>query len=779
MLRIGNLLQRRVPERDFFMPDTNKSSLTQNADFQAVLDSLLAAYRPILEHELSLSASAATLVKEAQAHPPTCDDEIELAVSLFERFFTKDVAFRLLPDEGRQVFGKPDQWDWCYRRILCCLIFGWLVCRGPRTFRGFAYYLYQYWRCVRQALGQPVSVPPTVEEKRDFNTLVKILASAYAPSLKEQIKDIEYPIDIPREIESGEIDCKVDDNAASSVFARLCTPESATALFGSDAFNQAGAAVSISRSCCCYCVAALEFGCCLGKARTLIQALECLEGFFLSLRRCFEPLTAIIDTPPACSSITSVAACGDLSGIEIDGTAAGAAFTSYTLTYSVGGPAINDAVVYPDCSRPPLHPSSTTQVSGGILGYLDIGLLPPLTTSVTVYLDVYGSGGLHLQVNAIFQLENNAYEISAVATVPTTTNQDPFNGSPSIIKMVQNVSNPAFEQSIGGSVSVTGSAYAAGCGNLMTQYQLSAFGPVPGAIPLPNPVPSPTALGGSPLIAPVIYDNTPAHPWSSGCPATTNIIMNGDLVASWSTAESCWSPIPPHTHPVPKISSTEKWASIASGRYRIFLEVDQAPIVLPHSPVVPAGEDQVAVWIDNYPVVGALTQIGNVVGCGDLHLKDYVGTTASVLGIAWDYPIDVTAARQLPNDNFGSYSLSYQKNGGSMQPFLASDYTPNGTAAGTPPTVRVPNLWQAVPPTIPQAALLASWDIVTALDGGAPPDPNNPCVAANPWQLPRGCRCAYVIELVVGDTTWVGDGGDNHSTGPILFAINIINDIGT
>ncbi len=762
------------------MQAANNPDLTQSADFQAVLNSLLAAYRPILERELSLSESAANLVKESQAHPPTCDDEIELAQSLFERFFTKDVALSLLPDEGRQVLGNPDQWEWCYRRILCCLIFGWLVCRGPRTFRGFAYYLYQYWRCVRQALGQPVSIPPTVEEQRDFSTLVKILASAYAPSIKDQVKDLEYPIDIPQEIASGQIDCSVDNDAASSVFQRLCAPDAAAALFGSKVSEQIGQG-PIWRNCCCYCVAALEFGCCLGRSKTLIEAFRCLKEFFLQLQRCFEPLIAIIDTPPACSTLTFVAACSNLAGIEIDGTAAGAAFTYYTLTYSLGGPAINYAVVYPNCSRPPVNPSSAIPVNCGVLGYLDIDLLPPATTEVTVYLDVYGSGGLHLQVSGLFQLEINAIQITAVATVAASVGQDPFNPSPFPIKMVQNVSHPGLEQSVGGSISVTGSAYAAGCGNLMTQYQLAEFGPALGAIPLPVPIPSPTALGGTPLIAPVIYDGTSTHPWQSGCFLgwpTPNTILNGDLVASWST-ESCWSPIPPHTYTVPKISSNEKWASGASGRYVLFLEVDEAPIVLPHSPVVPAGEDQIVVWIDNYPVTGALTQIGNVVGCGDLHLKDYVGTTAPVFGIAWDYPIDVTAAQQIPNDNFGSYALSYQKNGGSMRSFLASDYTPNGATAGTPPTVRVPNLWQATAPTIAQAALLASWDIVTALDGGAPPDPNNPCVATNPWQLPRGCRCAYVIELVASDTTWVGDGGDNHSTGPILFAINVINDIGS
>ncbi len=764
------------------MSDSNDPILEQNPDFQAVLNAFLAAYRPILDKEVSLAASAATLIKESQAHPPTCDDEIELAVSLFEHFYTKDVAVLVLPDEGRQVLGNPDQWDWCYRRILCCLIFGWLVCRGPRTFRGFAYYLYQYWRCVRQALGEPVSVPPTIDEQRDFSTLVKILAVAYAPSIKDQVKDLEYPIDIPKEIIAGKIDCDVDSNAAASVFQRLCTPEASRALFGKS-FEKIGTAPLV-RNCCCYCVAALEFGCCLGRAKTLVQALRCLKEFFLQLRHCFQPLIAIIDTPPACSSLTFVAACNDLAGIEIDGSAAGAGFSHYSLSYSVGGPIINDAVVYPDCTRPPANPSSATPVNSGILGYLDVGLLPPATTTVTVYLDVFGSGGLHLQVNAVFNLAINAIEITAVATVDAIVGQDPFNASPSVIKMVKNSSHSGLERSVGGSISVTGSAYTFGCGNQMTQYQLAAFGPASGAIPLPAPAPSPTALGGNPLISPVVYDNTPAHPWSSGCflsPPTPNTILNGDLVASWST-EACFFPLPPYSHNVPKISTTQKWPSVpanAGGRYVVFLEVDQAPITPPHLPVVPAGEDQIVVWIDNYQPVGLITQIGNVIGCGDLHLKDYVGTTAQVFGIAWDFPIDVTAAQQIPNDNFGSYALSYQKNGGTMQPFLTSDYTPNGTPAGTPPTVRVPNLWQAAAPTPAQAALLASWDIVTALDGGAPADPNNPCVATNPWQLPRGCRCAYVIELVAGDTTWVNDGGNNNSTGPILFAVNVINDIGT
>jgi len=753
----------------------SKHEEIHNEDFQFVLKQLLAAYQPILEEELRRVRAPEELKKEAEAGPPSCEDEMALANRIFGKFFTEEVAVRLLPEEGRKEFGPIEQWRWCFGHIHCCLVFGWLVCRGPRTFRGFGYYLYQYWRCVREALGQPVSDPPTIDQKRDFGTLVRILANAYAPSIQSQAKDLEYPVDIPKEIESGQINCNVDDNAANAVFERLLTAESAPALFGSAAVAQYGSD-PISRSCRCYCVSAMEFGCCLARANTLIEALECLLQFFARNRRCFEPIIAELDTPPVCSTVTSVIACG-LAGIEISGTAAGAAFTSYTLTYSVGGsPAMNTAVVYPDCSRPPVNPSASTPVTAGILGYLDISLLPPATIQVTVYLDVYGSGGLHLQVSAVFQLEINAIAITAVATVGTTSGQDPFNPSPSSIKMVQNVFQPTLEQSIGGSVSVTGSAYASGCGNLMTQYQLALFGPATGAIPLPIPAPNPTALGGTPLIAPVIYDGTSAHPWSSVCflSSTPNWILNGDLVASW-TVENCAFPPPLHT--VPTISTNHKWPSGSSGRFVLFLEVDEGPIVAPHTPVVPAGEDWVAVWIDNWIPVAAITQIGNVVGCGDLHLKDFVGTTCPVIGIAWDYPIDVTATQKIPNDNFGSYALTYQQNGGSPQSFLPSDYSPNGSPRGTPPTVRVPNLWQASAPTLAQASILASWDIVTALDGGTAPDPTKPCLAAKPWQLPRGCRCAYVIALSASDTTWVGDGGNHNTVGPIMFAINVINDI--
>ena len=177
------------------------------------------------------------------------------------------------------------------------------------------------------------------------------------------------------------------------------------------------------------------------------------------------------------------------------------AFTSYTLRYSLGGPIINGAVVYPDCTTPPLNPSSSTPVTSGVLGYLDTYLLPLGTTQATVYLDVFGSGGLHVERNAVFQFDIVYSEITKVAEVPTFTQQDPFNPLPSSIKMVQNLlpGFAGFERSVGGSISVIGSAYADGCGNIIAQYQLAQFA-APGAVPLPTITPSPTTLGGTSLL---------------------------------------------------------------------------------------------------------------------------------------------------------------------------------------------------------------------------------------------------------------------------------------
>jgi hypothetical protein len=122
------------------------------------------------------------LKKEAVSRPPDCEDEFALADRLFDRFVTDEVALRALPVEARPQL-QQGNWRWCLLHIRCCIVFGWLVCRGPRTFRAFVYYLHRYWRCVRQAVDDPISDPSTHEQQRDFAILVEALASAFKPYL--------------------------------------------------------------------------------------------------------------------------------------------------------------------------------------------------------------------------------------------------------------------------------------------------------------------------------------------------------------------------------------------------------------------------------------------------------------------------------------------------------------------------------------------------------------------------------------------------------------------
>ena len=106
-------------------------------DFQFVLKELLATYKPLLKEDLDLAGAPKKLEQEARDNPPDCAKEFAAANELFGKFLTEEVAIRLLPEDGRRLLGPIEQWRWCFSHLRCCIIFGWLVCRGPRTFRGF------------------------------------------------------------------------------------------------------------------------------------------------------------------------------------------------------------------------------------------------------------------------------------------------------------------------------------------------------------------------------------------------------------------------------------------------------------------------------------------------------------------------------------------------------------------------------------------------------------------------------------------------------------------
>jgi len=740
-------------------PDESSAPELNNPEFQTVLKALLAAYQPILEKQLSLAKNPEELEKEARKRPPNCADEFAEANALFGKFLTDEVALRLIPEQGRKDLGPVESWRWCLLHIRCCIVFGWLVCRGPRTFRAWAYYVYQYWLCVRQVLGTPIANPPTEEQRNDFRVLIEALAKAYKPYLTDQLASVEFPSGIPDEVLAGKINCLEGQADTCAIFERLLTTEAAQALLGKEAFGAHRQEASFW-FCRCWCLCSICFGCCLARARSFFDVLWCLVYYIRCLADCFRPLICQITSPAAnaCAEATFVSSCSPLVGISIAGTAAGFSFHHYTLSYSWGGgPTDTDAVVYPNCSRPPASPSSNVPVLGGTLGYLDVTMLPAGVTQFTVFLDVLDSGGGRVECTQTFEIKTASIEITAAAKVNDLVAEDPFNPG-SFTKLIKDTNNPSIavpERSIGGAFSVDGSAYTVGCDRIMTQFVLTRFAVSPLA-----PVPTFTsASGGSPLIAPVVYADSPAHPWQSGCfpSITTNVIENGDLVAFWSSDNCTFLGIP---YTVPKVKGVPFWDSNPlNGRFVVLLEVRDH--LLPAGPFPPgdlAGVDQVVVWIDNQSPIADIESIGGVSGCGDLHLKDYLGTTADVLGVAWDPPIDPAAPQLQPNDNFGSYVLSFQKNGDPL-------------ASGTIITSnnRVPNIWPG--PLGGAFGTLANWDIVTALDGGTGVlPPHSP-------KIPRGQRCAYVVSLTVNDTTHVGDSGSNHVAGPFLYAIEVINDI--
>jgi hypothetical protein len=733
-------------------------------DFQVGLKALVAAYQGMLEQDLKRAHDTEALSKEVLDHVASCEEEVATASRIFESFATEDVVLRVLPPEARRLLGPVEEWRWCLLHIRCCLIFGWLICRRPRNFRAFIYYLYRYWLCVRQVIGKPVANPPTDEEHKDFQTLVTLAARAYKPYLTDQMSAVEFPYGIPDDVLNGSIDCFDGEGTSGAMIERLLTVEAAQALLGREAFERE----SKSRFfgfCRCWCLCAIRLGCCLAGAKNLVDVARCLVYYRRCLVQCLRPLVCVIASPAEAECVDSgfVAACSPLVGITITGTAAGAAFDHYTLQYSWGGPLIHSAVVYPGCGRPPAQTQSNVAVVGDTLGWLDVTLLPAGIPTITVQLDVFNAGGGRVTCIRSFQIKSIEVEITDAATVNALVAEDPFNpgSSTKLIKASNNPSTSEPELSIGGAFSVYGSASVLDCDRILSQYTLVNYKVSP-LSPVPS-FPDANQPGNSPMLpAPVVYDGTPAHPPQSGCLAmASNVIKHGNLVAQWSVINCPNFFPPPSSYPVPKVKAIPFWDSNPrNGRYVLFLEARETLVSLPTLPGSVAAVDQVVVWIDNQQPIGQIKSIGGISGCADLHLKDYLGTTAEILGVAWDPPIDPGVPQMRPNDNFGSYSLYFQRN---------SDPLATGAIPGATPTTRVPNTWPVLPPGT--FGTLANWDIVAALDGGAGPlPPHSPKIA-------RGERCAYVVVLSVSDTTHVGDSGYNHTTGPILYAINIINDI--
>jgi hypothetical protein len=806
-----------------------------NPDVQAALKALLSVYQPILEQQLSLAKNAEELQRQAQAiSSRTCAQEFEDAFSMFGKFLNEDTAMRLLPPQAREILGPIEQWRWCLQHILCCLVFGWLVCRYPRTFRGYAYYLYEFWKCVRQVIGNPVSDPPTQEQRADFDTLVRILADAYKPYLTDQLATVEYPAGVPDEIISGTIDCYVDNPQACGIFDRLLTTEAAQALLGAAAFKEQSQKPYFW-FCRCWCQCALCFGCCLARARNIQQVVLCLYAYYRCLIDCFRPLTCEITSPaPDACAVEQYYAGPGVWGVEIVGTATGVSCDHYILEWKdpLAPPtAYTQAfIVYPP-PAPPTGPGACG-VAGGPLGYLQT-FGTPVPTDVEIRLTVFSSqtGQAPCVIEVSFQIFEQRVSIENVGGINVPNWSDP-SSQLSGVPPGPTPPGPSRVLSLGDAIEIWGHAWVGGCSSAqMKRYTLSyqagfvtnplagtwtqfwevdynspleqavasnsymdltsvwqfvqiCFPPVP---PCPRPVPPYTQP------YPIQYDQLDPASWYSGV---------GLPCSAGPAAPPGQGPYP--IDPQPPLIPGNIWASQTlppsncySGQYTLLLSVEDTGGHFYY--------DTQEVWFDNKAVYGEITGILGVAPCAVINLSQIpnagncnVAWPLAIEGIAYDEYI-IEGNTTPPSDNFGGYCMTLTRQGGSESVCTPVSLSvalpvPNPTSPATVGTNRIgdPGVRCATASPPPVGPVTKSSNVLTTMDArmfdatcGCKASPVPPAGfalnRADPTTGEAGQCCSFFFTLEVWDNTVCEflSGGRHYAAAPcvLIWPVYICNDL--
>lgn len=753
-----------------------------NPDFQFVLKAFLAAYEPILKQQLKLANNPTELEREAESGPPTFANERGQAYEVFSKFLTDEVALRLVPSAARQKLGSIDEWRWCLEHMRCGFVFGWLVCRGPRTFRAWSYYLYEYWRCVRETLGRPVAASPTQQDHRDFQTLVESLAAAFKPYLTDQLASVEFPAGIPDEVLSGKINYLEGEADACEIFDRFLTAESAQALLGQETFLRDGTQPNFW-FCRCWTLAAICFGCCLARARSLDGLVWCLVNYFRSLAACVQSLACDLTAPTGCIRGETDILPGRILEPVVGG-AFGFNFGHYSIEVRDGAATLlSGVVVYPDSIGDP--DSSLTQgefaVASGNLGWIDLqqcvvaaGIEIFTSTAFTVTLRVFATDGGELTPDCVttFQLSLDEVYIKQISTnwsVNFTNPNEPLR--------VGNTLASALATQ-GGLMNVRGAAFVAGCaGQSISEYTIWA-------IPDPN----------FSFVQPALYSSvTPAADWvlvtkidftaqtipqPVGPPiaytadqvrAGNELNANPDsvLTAAWGVSVQCPSILidgidfVPACYNLPSLianplnsNTLPKMAAVlvgGTGKFTFLLQV-----------IDTAGNniyDIQRAWIDNEPVQAAITGIAGLPPCGDLYTQNNAGVfqTVNVQGFAWDQLIDPATPdfTKPTSDNFDFYTVTFQKQGAAEWITLISSTSPvparpNPLGVGT----------------------LTTWNLQW-LDAAT-----NPAGLPADQLLAQGQECTYVVNVQAYDSTVVNE-DTTHSCVPPFpgteFPIKVIN----
>lgn len=730
----------------------------QDEEFRSALAALLSAYEPILSEDLTLAKSP-DKVREAK-ETADCEAEIALANSIFSKFWTESVAVSILPAEAREKLGPVERWRWCFLHIRCCMIFGWLLCRGPRGIRGYSYYLNRYWRCVREVLGRPVSTPLTAAETKDWQTLVAALAQAYRPYLQDQLVAADSVDLIARDVVSGKIDCNADTDEAVNVFERMLTTETAAALLGEDAFAS-HRQDPFFWFCRCWCLCAIRFGCCLARARRIQDLYGCLKFYRRCLRECFRPLVCDLTGPTGCADeITIQALPGFL--VPVTGTAGGAGFSHYVLEWSTNDITYHATSFY----YPPIPPGNpvqgNSQVFGGLLGYFDTTLQNPGLHYIR--LTVFSVTGAQCVKKIFFELSKSDVRILGVGGY---FNLDTGWADPAA-RFVETVpalcSRPASlsEVSFGGCLSVSGGAFVGGCESKSIKRYILDYKPG---------FETDCKTGGWTKFWEVDYV-TPAQNrfinWRTDSSVLTSVWVDDCFVPTF---------VPPFCSPFRRVEplsllSPDCWntfiaACQLSGLYTLRLTAEATD-----------GSTQCdtqRIWLDNKDICVRI-QINAVPKCADLFVSTFalppdcsVPWSLPVSGIAYDPYIDPALPFTRPNDNFDYYTVTVIKQGG---PSLQIP-VPGPGGACFHGTSRVGTCTQCPgdPPGGDVYGTLAMFDL-RAVDLIC--SPSLPYAVPAGFGLKRGECCVYTFQVYAQDRT-ITPGGPHRKWD--FWPVKICNDL--
>ncbi len=484
-----------------------------------------------------------------------------------------------------------------------------------------------------------------------------------------------------------------------------------------------------------------------GWAQWLILALKIVLILGLILLICIQQaLTCAITAPKNCVKEESDLSVGQVF-VRVMGTASGLPFGSYTIEVNQDGdPPFPGIISYPGGGGSGIAP-----VVNGELGRINTASLTDgaYTVTLRVHPTGFGSDKVCTQTFNLLKvlvLITQVGKIPAITMAPVPDNPNPFDETAALRKDYAVAPPPHdFELvSVGGSMSIDGTAYIYGCsGRKITKYEIRYARVIS---PPGTDFPQPPTLAAIPADWPIAnrivlleYVSPDYYqPW------TRIGLAPRDLVNSWDTIT-----IDGVTFFILKEG---KWASgaVTSGRYSLLLTAEDSIGAIFH--------DIQHIWLDNEPIYAQITGIQGVAPCADLELSQFAGTGMTIEGIAWDRLIDDAFPDTVPNDNFDKYRLTLYKQGGGSH--AIGDFTTR---------VIAPSRKTGPPPTPAEAGDLANFDIVAVIDAGAGgSDPN--------VNIARGTGCAYYLFLEVWDKTLLNDDTATHYNWSI-WPFCIANDI--